>query len=85
MFQEKVVKKMIIILINLFNPIFLILVLLESSFFIISGNYQAVQFYDLKVVRNLYSRVPVRVLSMNLSEDEAPLQKYQSKTITVYK
>ena len=43
-----------------------------------------VPFYDLKVVRNLYFRILVRVRSMNLFEDEAPWQKYQSEIVTVY-
>lgn len=57
----------------------LILVLLQYT----SGNSYPVQFYDLKIIRNLHSRVLVSVLSMNLSEDEVLLQKYQNKINTV--
>lgn len=53
-----------------FSPMFLILVLLESGFLFSSGNSYPVQFYDPKVIRNLYCRV----LPMSLLEDEALLQ-----------
>lgn len=63
----------------------LILVLLESSYSISSGTSYSVKCCDLKVIGSLYSRVLVLVFFMNLSEDEASLQKHKKKAITVCK
>ena len=60
----------------------LLLILLKSSVSFSSRNSNPVVYFYLKVNRNLYSRVLVRDLSMNLSEDEALLQKHQGKTVT---
>lgn len=44
-----------------------------------------VQRFELKIISSLYSGVLVRVFSLNLSRDEALLQKHQSKTMPVCK
>lgn len=54
-----------IILFSLFNPMVLIIVLLESIFPISSGNFYPALFYDLKFIRNLYLS---KVLSLNFRE-----------------
>ena len=54
-----------IILFSLFNPMVLIIVLLESIFSISSGNFYPALFYDLKFIRNLYLS---KVLSLNFCE-----------------
>ena len=50
-----------------------------------SGLLNPVQCDDLKVIKDLHSRVFVRMFSMNLSEDKEYLQKRQGKTMTVWK
>ena len=59
----------------------LILVLLNTVFPLVLEILTQVTF--MVFIRNLYSRVLVRVLPMNLSKDETPLQKHHSKTISV--